>query len=73
MMIATLIISAIGINFVPSGKYETFITKATEDSLLQQGDKIVEVNGQKINSKNIFNTILQQNRQYDGVVTQDRV
>lgn len=73
MMITTLIIGAIGINFVPSGKYETIITKTTEDSLLQQGDKIIEVNGQKINGKNIFNTILQQNRQYDGIVTQDRI
>ena len=73
MLFAILIIGAIGINFIPNGKYETFITKTSENSLLQQGDKILEVNGKKINSKNAFNTILQQNRQYDGIVTQDRV
>lgn len=73
MLIACIIIGSIGINFIPTGKYETFITKVNKETQLKIGDKIISVNGQKISDKNSFNRILQTNRSYDGIVDIDRI
>ena len=68
MLATALIITLVGINFVPSGNWETFIKSAPETSIFKIGDKIVDANGTKINGKNTFNLILQKNRFNDGIV-----
>lgn len=73
MFLAVLLIGLVYINFVPSGKYETVITKVSENSSLQQGDKVLRANGFDVNGKKTFNKILLNNRKFDGIVYEDLI
>lgn len=58
MLISMLIIGLIALNYVPSGKYETVITSAPQESLFSVGDKILNVNGTNISGTNTINSVL---------------
>ncbi len=55
MLLCSILIGLIAINYVPSGKYETVVT---ESSQLQAGDKILNVNGTNITGSNTFKSVL---------------
>lgn len=58
MILSSIIIGLIAINFVPSGNYNTIIKSAPETSQFQAGDKILNVNGTNITGSNSLNAIL---------------
>ncbi len=55
MLLCSILIGLIAINYVPSGKYETLVTEAPQ---LQAGDKILNVNGTNITGPNTFKAVL---------------
>lgn len=73
MLISIILIGLVYINYVPTGTYETIITKTTENTPLKTGDKIINVNGIDVKGKNTFNTILQKNRYKDGQVSEELI
>lgn len=73
MLVSLLIIGLIGINFIPSGKYSTVITKTNSESVFEIGDKIIRVNGVDITGKNTLHSILQKNRFHDNLVAPTQV
>lgn len=58
MMVSMFLIGLLYINFIPSGKYETVVTSAPEESVFQAGDKLLNVNGSNITGANTFNLLL---------------
>ena len=61
MTISMLLIGLIYINFIPSGKYETFVKSAPQESLFKAGDKILNINGTNITGANTFKTAINKN------------
>ncbi len=58
MIISMLLIGLVYMNYVPSGKSDTVIKTAAANSLFQEGDKVLCVNGTKVSGKNPFKSLL---------------
>ena len=73
MLIFSLLLGIIYINFIPTGKYETYVNKLQTNSVLMPNDKILRLNGIEIEGKHTLNKLLQSNRKFDGIVDEELV
>ncbi|MCM1010755.1 MAG: RIP metalloprotease RseP [Fusobacterium sp.] len=70
MLLSSIIIGLIAINFVPSGNYDTIIKSAPETSQFQAGDKILNVNGTNITGANTLKSVInKKNNGFENDVT----